>query len=450
METRALAHTYKLEPTPDQRAALVCLVGCRRFVYNWALRWCRDAYAETGTKPTYNQLAAALTQLKRRSDRLWLADVDSQALQQALRDLGRAYGNCFAGRAERPRFASKHRGNQTARIPQRVRVDEAAGTVTIPKIGAVRLHLSRPLVGVVQSATVVLDRCGDWWVSLRLEAPALADAPVPVEHALANAVGIDLGFLTYATLSTGEQLANPRHRNSRQRALKRAQRDLARKRPKSKNREQARLRVAKLHRQIARRRADTLHKLTTDLVRRYDLLCAEDLNVSGMGRTNLSGSTYDAAHGEFLRQVRYKAGWLGKHVVVVGRWYPSSKTCGACEHVYAGLTLGERVWTCAACGVTHDRDANAAANILAEGTRLFHLRLAGDERAGVPTVMAGPGRRAKPRTKRGAGPGIGPGGTTIPTPTSRRGRPRRKTPVDGASDVPQGTQRRVKQESHTL
>jgi putative transposase len=345
--------------------------------------------------------------------------VDSQAQQQALRDLDRAYANYFAKRARFPRFASKHRGDQTARIPQRVSVDEASGTVRLPKVGAVCLRHSRPLVGVIKSATVRQDACGDWFVSLRLDAPALVDGQVPTEEALANAVGIDLGLTTYATLSTGEAIANPRHRRSRQRALARAQRALARKQRGSKNRDKARRTVARLHRTVARQRADFQHTLTTRLVRDHDLICVEDLNIAGLARTKLARSFADAAFGELLRQVRYKAAWRGKHVVAVGRFYPSSKTCGA-------------------CGVAHDRDANAASNILVEGTRLFGLRHAGAA-SGAPTGM--------PLAEQPTGTGIGIG---ITPPPSRRGRPRRETPVDGASDAPSGALRRVKQESHTL
>jgi putative transposase len=459
METRALAHIYRLDPTPAQRGALARLVGCRRFVYNWALARRRDHDRATGTYLSTATLGTALTQLKRDPEHRWLAEVDSQALQQALRDLERSYANFFAGRAERPAFASKHGGDQTARIPQRVGVDEATNTVRIPKVGHIRLHLSRPLVGVVKSATMRRDRCGDWYVALRLEAPALVDAPVPAEQARANAVGLDLGLTTYATLSDGEAIANPRHLRSRQRALRRANRAHARKQQGSANREQSRKRLAKLHRKVARQRADFQHKLTTGLVRRYDLLCVEALNVAGLARTKLARSMHDAAHGELLRQLRYKAAWHGKHFVAVDQWYPSSKTCGTCGHVYADLALGERVWTCAACGVTHDRDANAARTILTEGTRLFHLRLAGDERAGVPPVRVGAGLARRRGRGRGRGPvgstglATGSGGsTTIPTPTpsSRRDTPRRETPVDDASDAAPVAQRRVKQEAHTL
>jgi len=399
MDTRALAQVYKLAPTPDQRVALARLAGCRRYVYNWALARRREHYAATGTHLASAVISTALTALKRQPDTAWLAEVDSQALQQALRDLDRSYANFFAKRARRPRFASKHRGDQTARIPQRVTVDEAAGTVRIPKVGVMRLHLSRPLGGVIKSATVRRDTCGDWFVSLRLEAPALTDAPVSPERAATNAVGIDLGLTTYATCSNGEATPNPRHLRTRQRALARAQRHLARKQRGSKNRQKARLRLARLHRKVARQRADFQHKLTINLVRRYDLLCVEDLNIAGLAKTKLARSFADAAFGALLRQLRYKAAWHGKHVVAVGRFFPSSKTCGACGTVYAGLTLKERVWTCAACGATHDRDANAARNLLGEGLRLFALR------------QAGPGT-APP------GAGVAAVGVRVPTTTS--------------------------------
>ncbi len=276
-------------------------------------------------------------------------------------------------------------------------LDEAAGTVAIPKVEHVRLHLSRPAQGVVKSATIRGDRCGDWFVSLRLEAPALVDAPVPETQALGNAIGIDLGLATYAMLSTGEAIANPRYLRTSLRALKRAQRALARKRRGSANRDKARQRVARLHRQVARQRADCQHKLSTDLVRRFDLLCVETLSLTGLARTKLARSFADAAFGEFLRQVRYKAAWHGRHVAPVGRWFPSSTTCGACGWVYPGLTLKERVWTCGACGVTHDRDANAARNIAVEGKRLFALCQAGPVAASAGTGVATAGKRATGR-----------------------------------------------------
>jgi len=435
MDTRALAQVYKLEPTRDQREALARLVGRRRYVYNWALARRREHYAATGTHLASAVLSTALTSLKRQPATRWLAEVDSQALQQGLRDLDRAYANCFAKRARRPRFASKHRGDQTARIPQRVTVDEAARTVRIPKVGPVRLRLSRPLGGGVRSATVRRDACGDWFVSLRLEARALTDAPVPAERAVANAVGIDLGLTTYATLSTGETVPNPRHLRTGQRALARAQRQLTRKQRGSKNRHKARKRLARLHRKVARPQADFQHKLTTALVRRFDLLAVEDLNLRGLARTKLARSFADAAFGELLRQLRYKAAWHGKHVVAVGRWFPSSKTCGACGTVYAGLTLKERVWTCAACGTTHDRDANAARNLLAEGLRLFALHQVGPGTAhpGAGVAAAGAGARV-PTTSIVVAAGT-------PETQNACGRPVRRLP---------GAQGRLKQESHSL
>lgn len=446
MGTRALAQVHKLAPTPDQRAALARLVGCRRFVYNWALATRRAHHRATGSHLASAALSAALTRLKREPDRAWLADVASRAVQQALRDRDRAYANWFAKRARPPRFASKHRGARTARIPQRVTVDEATGAVRLPKIGAVRLRRSRPLVGVIKSATVRRDACGDRRVSLRLEAPALVDAPVPPEEAARNAVGIDLGLTTYATLSTGEAVSNPRHLRSRQRALARAQRARARKRRGGANRDTDRRKVARLHRTVARRRADSRHKLTTRLVREHDLLCVEDLSIAGLARTTLARPFADAALGEFLRQIRYKADWHGKHVVAVGRSYPSSKTCGGCGQVHAGLAPTDRVWVCPACGRTHDRDANAARNLLSEGTRLFALRGPG-ALSGGPAGRPGASRPIASIVAAGSPETCNARGRPIGRPPGRRVgfrslRPRQRLPAGGFAYPVRGRSRR--------
>jgi putative transposase len=411
MEARALARVYRPDPTPAQRVALARRTGCRRYVCNWGPARRREHYAATGQHRPAAALSAAPTALKRRPATAWLAEVDGRALQRALRGRDRAYANRFAGWARRPRFASKHRGDRAARLPQRAGVDGAARAVRPPRVGAARARLSRPPAGAVQSATVRGDACGDWWVSRRLAAPTPVEAPVPGDVALADAVGLDPGLTTYATRSTGEAFASPRHLRPRQRALARAQRSLARERKGGKDRDTARKRVARLHREVARRRADFRHRLTTRLARGHDPLCAEDLNIAGLARTEPARSFADAAHGEPPRQVHYKAEWRGEHVVAVGRPSPSSTACGACGHAHAGLARKDRAWTCPACGTVHDRDAAAAGNILAEGSRPSALRHAGRDAGGAPrTVAAGSpetrnarGRRIRRSHERGAG-----------------------------------------------
>jgi len=186
-----------------------------------------------------------------------------------------------------------------------------------------------------------------------------------------RAVGIDLGVRTFATLSDGTRVANPRFHRASQQALKRAHRALSRKQRGSRNRERQRVRVARLHRRVACRRNDFLHKLTTELVRKYDVLCLEDLNVLGLARAKLSRSVQDAAFAEFRRQVTYKAGWAGKRMVLVNRFYASSRICSTCGGTNTQLRPSERSWRCS-CGASHDRDLNAALNLVAEGVRQLH------------------------------------------------------------------------------
>jgi len=187
----------------------------------------------------------------------------------------------------------------------------------------------------------------------------------------ATAVGIDLGLKDFAVLSTGEKIAAPRFYRKGERKIRRAARTVSRKQRGSHNRDKARQRLARVHRRIAQQRQDFLHQLSTRLVREYDIICLEDLAVKALGRTNLGKSIHDVGWGAFRRMLEYKALWQRQRIIVISRWYPSSKRCGYCGAVYADLTLAERTWTCATCQTTHDRDLNAAANIRAEGLLLL-------------------------------------------------------------------------------
>lgn len=181
-------------------------------------------------------------------------------------------------------------------------------------------------------------------------------------------VGIDLGLKDFAVLSDGTRIAPPKFYRKAERKLRRAQRQLSRKQKGSKNRDKARHRLNRVHTKIRNQRQDWLHKLTTELVQKYDGLCIENLNLKGMAKTKLSKLVLDAAPGEFRRQLEYKAVWYRKHLVVIGRYFPSSKLCRECGTIHTALTLSDRVWACG-CGAVHDRDLNAALNIRAEGIR---------------------------------------------------------------------------------
>ena len=357
------AYRYELRPTARQRAGLERMANARRFAYNWGLdRW-REHYSEHAETIPFKQLLRELTQLKRQHGCRWLAEVDSQLLQQALFDLREAYRNFFARRKGYPSFKSKRRDQQRFRIPQRVVLRK--DRVYVPKIGWVRARVSRPVHGETKSATFKRDAAGKWFVSLvnEFEVDQRAQALDPL-----RAIGIDLGVRDLLVASDGTRVRSPRFARKGQRRLARAHRDLSRKRRGSRNRAKARLRLARAYRRTANQRQDFLHKLTTELVERHDFIAIEDLGVAGLARTKLAGALLDSGLSEFRRQLTYKARWEGKSVLIVDRFFPSSKRCSACGEVNRKLTPRMRQWACP-CGAVHDRDLNAARNLRAAAMR---------------------------------------------------------------------------------
>lgn len=335
-------------------------------MWNWALDRRKAYFAEHETTIPAAILSAELTALKREPETTWLAEADSQALQQTLRDLDRAFRNFFEKRARFPRFKSKRRDPLRFRIPQRVKVD--GGHVVIPKVGRVRIRKSMDVDLPTKGATFRRDPLGRWLVTLtaEFEMPDVElSAPGP-----SDVVGIDLGLKDFAVLSGGTRIPAPRFYREAQRKLKKAQRALSRRKPGSRRKAKARLVVAKVHQRTGNQRGDFLHKLTTELVRSHDGLCIEDLSLKGMARTKLAKSVHDASLGEFRRQLAYKCPWNRKHLAVVDRWYPSSRLCRGCGAINAELTLSDRQWVCD-CGMVHDRDLSAAINIRDEGLRLL-------------------------------------------------------------------------------
>jgi len=359
-------YRFQMRPTKAQEDILYQMAGAKRFVYNWALAARRDAFEATGTGLTYNQQAGELTKLKKQPDTAWLGTCDSQMLQQALRDVDRAFKNFFEKRAKYPRFKSCKDNVQSFRIPQRVKVED--GKVYVPKIGWVRIRQSQDVDCKTKGATFKRDACGKWYVTLTAEFE-MPDVPLPPAKP-ENVIGVDLGLKDFAVLSTGERFAPPKHYRAAERKLRKAQRALSRKQKGSKNRDKARQRLARIHSRVQNKRQDFLHKLTTSLVQNYDGLCIEDLSLLGMARTKLAKSVSDAALGEFRRQLEYKAVWHRKHLATIDRFFPSSRLCGECGAVNDALTLADRAWACG-CGTIHDRDLNAARNIRTEGLKLL-------------------------------------------------------------------------------
>lgn len=360
-------YRFRMRPTNAQEAGLYRMAGARRFIYNWSLARRKDYHGEHGKGITAKQLSSELTELKSETDTLWLKEADSQMLQQALKDVDRAFEAFFNKRSRFPRFRSRKAGHVAFRIPQRVGVKD--GKVYVPKVGWVRIRQSREVEGKTKSATFKRDATGHWYVALTAEFE-MPDAKHAKPPAPTNPVGVDLGLKDLFVLSDGERVAAPKFARKGAKRLRRAQKNLSRKKKGSRRRERAKNRVARVHRKVSNQRIDFLHKLTTNLTREYDLLCVEDLSIKGLAKTKLSRSILDAAFGEFLRQVEYKATWNFQRSVRVGRFFPSTKLCSECGVVNPNLTLSDRAWLCD-CGAHHDRDLNAARNILAEGKRVL-------------------------------------------------------------------------------
>jgi putative transposase len=371
--------------------------GCVRFVFNWGLATAKEHFKLTGKGLSYNQLAAQLVELKQDPARGWLGEVSAVPLQQALRHLATAFTNFFAGRADYPIFKKKKAAQSATFMSNAFKWDALSQSLTLAKMHqplAIRFSRSLPKGVNPSSVTVSLDSAGRYFVSLLLEETI---RPKPVT---AKMCGVDLGLLDSVTTSHGEKSGNPHFFQKSAKRLARAQRRLSRKKLGSNNRVKARKQVARIHAMIADRRIDFLHKLTTHLINDNQIVCVESLAVKNMLKNpHLSKAIADVGWGELIRQLSYKAAWFGRTLVKVGRFFPSSKTCSACQQVLENLPLEVRYWTCAGCGTTHDRDINAASNILKEGLRMLAtMETSTDGQSGI-YACGEPVRPVRPRAK---------------------------------------------------
>jgi putative transposase len=362
-QTVKRAYKYRFYPTPEQAEELARTFGCVRLVYNKALEERTRAYAIEGRRVSYVESSARLTQWKRSGDFDFLSEVSSVPLQQALRHLQAAFANFFAKRAKYPTFKSRKKSRASAEYT-RSAFRWRDGTLTLAKMNQpLNIVWSRPLPEGTEPSTVTVSRdaAGRWFVSLLVQETIRPLDPVE------TSVGVDAGITSLVTLSTGEKITNPKHERADRRKLTKAQRALARKAKGSNNRAKARLRVAKVYARIADRRRDFLHKLTTRLVRENQAVVIEDLTVRNMVKNHsLARAVSDACWRELRTMLEYKAQWYGRTLVTVDRWFPSSKLCSACGALQDKMSLNVREWECA-CGALHDRDVNAAKNVLAAG-----------------------------------------------------------------------------------
>lgn len=368
------AYKYRLYPNKEQQAALALQFGHARFVYNHFLQTRQEHYQATGEGLSYQDTTRLLRDLKHCPDTEWLQEGDSQVLQQSLKDLDRAYQNFFAGRSGYPRFKSR-RAKQAIRSPQRVKVNSEANRVYLPKVGWVKTVFHRPLEGKVKNVTATRTKSGRYYASFQVE--------VEIEEPISQGemAGIDLGLKHFAVLSDGTKIANPRNLIQAEVRLKRLQRKLSRKEKGSRGWEKQRQKVARQHEKVSNRRLDFQHKLSRKMVAEYGFLALEDLHIKGMVRNRkLAKHIADAGWGQFVGMLTYKGGWHGCQVEKIDRWYPSSKTCSKCGTEMETMPLEIRAWQCPICGANHDRDRNAAINVLMQTTVGTTGRHAGPER----------------------------------------------------------------------
>jgi putative transposase len=358
------AYKYRFYPSPEQESLLRRTMGCARLVYNKALAARTEGWYQRQERIGYAQTSSMLTNWKKEEELTFLNEVSCVPLQQTLRHLQVAFANFWSKRAKYPNFKKKRNGGNA----------EFTRSAFKWKDGKLWLAKCKDPLNIVWSryfsvecdpstVTVKLEPCGRWFVSFLVDDSTVKSLPTSTKK-----IGLDAGLTSLVTTSDGVKINNPKHFNGKYCKLRAAQKTLSRRQKGSKNREKARLAVARIQARIKDSRKDFLHKLTNQLVRENQVIAVEDLALRNMVKNrSLARNISDAGWGELVRQLEYKCQWYGRSLVKIDRFFPSSKKCGKCDFVIDKLPLSVREWDCPNCGTLHDRDINAAHNILAAG-----------------------------------------------------------------------------------
>ena len=365
------AYKYRIYPNKKQQELIQKTFGCTRFVYNYFLDKCKTEYEQNNKSLSYNDTSKILTQLKK--ELIWLKEVDSVGLQSSLKNLDTAYQKFFKEHTGYPKFKSKKNRHKSYKTKNTNNcLDFKNKHIKLPKLGLVKIRDKQMPQGRILNATISQEPNGHYYCSI-----CCTDVEF-IQYSKTNKnVGIDLGLVDFAIFSDGTKIENPRFYEKSENKLAKLQRELSRKTIGSNRWNETRIKVANLQKHISNQRTDFLQKLTTKIIKDFDVICIEDLDVKAMKETdsnNRNKRVGDVSWSEFRRMLTYKSQWYGRKLSVTDRYFPSSQICHCCRHRDGKKSENIREWVCPKCGVIHDRDVNAAMNILNEGLRILNSK----------------------------------------------------------------------------
>ena len=359
---RYKAYKYRIYPNKSQEELILKHIGCCRYIYNYGLEKKIKVYQESKQGISRFELQTDLVVLKKQQETSWLKEVNSLSLQASLANLDTAFTRFFKEKKGFPKFKSKKVGNQSFQVVQNTKVDFDKNKVFLPKFkSGIKCIFHRQFEGEIKTSTISKTPSGKYFISILVKLNDDNPNKVPIDEN--QAVGIDLGIKTFATLSDCVEIQNPKNLKKSMKRLKRLQRDVSRKQKESNNRKKSVKLLAVQHEKVSNRRNDFLHKTTKFLIDNYNTICLETLSAKNMMKNHkLAQALSDIAIGTFNSYIDYKAEWYGKNILRIGRFEPSSKMC-ECGNIYRDLKLSDRVWKCPSCGRTNQRDLLAANNI---------------------------------------------------------------------------------------